>query len=111
MVFVGTAVHVNRPYFDRTEEFTLLPTPLPLLSTACVCKPLGETQPSTLRLRLNECRSVGRQSSLPKPRSCGTVRGRVWNCRSRKPMAAVHWAGVAGAPQTFGSSWPVVLNS
>ena len=54
MLALGIAVHVKRPYFARTEEFTLLPTPLPLFRTPWVCKPLGETQRNKFKLALNE---------------------------------------------------------
>src|SRR5438270_10244483 len=88
-------VQTARPYFARTEEFTLLPTPLPLFRTDDVCKPFGDTQRRMLKLALKAFRSVGRQSSFPKPRSCVTERGRVWNCRPRKFVTAAHCAAVA----------------
>src|ERR1044071_267267 len=95
MLLEGMAVQEKRPYLARTEEFALPPTPMPLLSTAWVCSPLGETQRSRLRLALKAFRSVGRQSSLPKPRSWVAVRSRVWNWRSVKRRAASHCAAVA----------------
>src|SRR3982750_3631484 len=88
-------VQTARPYFDRTDELALLPTPLPLFSTACVCNPLGETQRRMLKLTLNAFLSLGRQSIFPNPKSCFTVRGRVWNCRPRKLVTAAHCAAVA----------------
>ena len=107
-MLVGIAVQVKRPYLERTEEFTLLPTPLPLFSTACVCRPLGETQRSTFRLALKELRSVGTPVEFAEARGpAGRCGAASETAGSGTAMAASHCAGVAGAPQSSAMNCPV----
>src|SRR5215475_10215 len=58
--------------------------------------PYGERQCITLASKLNELRSVGRQSSLAKPIVELTVRGTTTSiCFCTNAIAAEHWAAVA----------------
>src|SRR4051812_41171712 len=68
-LLVTTEVHEALPYLSCTVEFPLLPSMLPLVNTAWVWMPCGETHRIAFKSKLNVLRSVGCQSSLTKPSS------------------------------------------
>src|SRR5262249_9772416 len=95
-LLVGMKVQAALPKRVSTVELPLLAIMAPLVRTDCVWMPWGDRQCIAFMLKVNELRSLGRQSIFARPMGCEYSRGTsTFICFWMKLIAAVHCAAVA----------------